>query len=750
MDIGRAAVNAVVRTFHAYSASIVRDGAILRVENMVHPEVIALMTECAVAQTKPMRRQMSKMDAEVRIAAGGTWDSVLRAFVRWVVHSAVSSTDIDVAVKQVLGFVRGEHGAIGIVDQPVQFLPYVSSIDAAKQEGVDRIVEYAHDLLGPVPEGGYQIKRAEVSASKQQMFELSAEMIRRRTRVMSLSVAQTAYDQCKVAIEGRRVVYDVDSLDLQMVYDDVFPGVSLMDPTMRQLQNELSPASYVVDTAWFSCSIPAMFSVLEGYHVLPSRLRTAVGADHMHSFRQLMASLIKRNFNRPRPEIAGDRGVFAREVVRHVVKKYGRRDTDELLATFALMSITVSREAIEVWAEKHPVADVIAACTMLESAVYPNPSTYRVMPKSSGKPPRSTGAASSLTVGQTVVYHTKDMIALTVGMFTLALTRLSALFNDNIMFATAADEHNCGIWADKYLDKGHVYEFDIPKYDKSQDWACFEIVLYTLQLVGVSAELLDYWRKASDYGYASSAMFKLAFETLQGNKSGNGGTLPINCMTLLFAMLECLSRSGTRVIAVLIKGDDMVLVTVDRVPMSFYEYMETLFGLSTKPVEGSEGTVAFCSAFFVRDMNDHYMLVRDPVGLLEKLGKALSLDNPSTYFLDYYASLVDATIPYSDPVVVRGLIRAVTLRYGVVIDVETIVQYLMYVTSDIVVFLTEMYDIDISQVKELESLDLAAEVLIRSRSGRFQKAKDLADQYGSVRKSLIDSSRMLQDYWFSV
>jgi hypothetical protein len=295
-----------------------------------------------------------------------------------------------------------------------------------------------------------------------------------------------------------------------------------------------------------------------------------------------------------------------------------------------------------------------------------------------------------------------------------------------------------------------VYEFDIPKYDKSQDWTCFEIILVTLQMMGVNAELLDYWRRASDYGYVASSMFHLAFESLMGNKSGNGGTLPINCMTLLFAMLESFRRANVRVIAIIIKGDDMVVVTADMIPIKFYECMEALFGLTTKPVESDGRVVAFCSSFFCLTSEETYALVRDPLRLLEKLGKALALDRPNTYFLDYFTSLVDATVPYGDPVVVANLEKAVSLRYGRTMDVATVVEFLKYVTSDIIIFLTEMYDLNSSDIRELQQLDLAAEVLVRARTGKFQKAKDIADAHGIVRKSLMDSSRILQSYWFDI
>lgn len=750
MNTRREAQNAVLRTLFAYSASIVRDGAILRVEKMLHPEIIAMATENLLVRTRSVRRLMSAMNEEVRMDPGADWKTSLSAFVRWAVQRAVTSNDLPSAIEQVVGFVRGSYSANLICEAPVAIMKFTRTIADDKRVEVDAIADYISDIMGPVPVSGFEFRRSEVSISRDQYDWLRIELNSRKKVVSTLSEAQVLYAKSEADINRLYSKYDTGVDDLQLAYDEVMPGISLVDPTMRQLQNEMEPSSFILDTAWFSCSIPAMFSVLDGYKVIPSQLRTSIGADHLSSFRQMMASLIKRNFNRPRPEVAGDRAMFAKSVVRDVLKQYGRSDYEDVLGMYALQPIVASKEAVEVWAEKHTVADVVAASALLDAKVFPDGRYYQLMPKSTGKAYCSTEAAALLTVGQTVVFHTKDIIALTVGMFTLALTRLTALFNDNIIFATASDEHSSGKWADKYLGMGIIYEFDIPKYDKSQDWTCFELVLSVLQLMGVSSELLEYWRQASDYGHVASSTFTIAFESLMGNKSGNGGTLPINCMVLLFAMLYSLQRAGKRVIAVIIKGDDMVIILADEISMSFYEFMEALFGLTTKPVQVTGGVIAFCSSFFCKDSFDSYILVRDPLRLLEKLGKALPIEKPSVFFLDYYAALVDATLPYSDAVVVANLERAVAVRYGKVMDVTSIVQFLKYITSDVCIFLEELYGLSRKHLRALDQIDIAAEILVRSRSGKFMKAKDLADRFGVVRKTLMDSSRMLQSYWFDV
>ncbi|KAI6248439.1 hypothetical protein HI914_03769 [Erysiphe necator] len=161
-----------------------------------------------------------------------------------------------------------------------------------------------------------------------------------------------------------------------------------------------------------------------------------------------MGSLMKRNFNRPRPEAPGDRRLFVDLAIHQVFKNHGHRRQPALMDHYKANPLTVSRNVIDLWAKSHTTADVLAAATLIEGGLT-DPSTYRLMPKDVPKPAMSLTAQGQVAVGQTVVYHSKDIISLTAGVFTLALSRLLTYFDHNIRFAFGADEHTSGEWADR-------------------------------------------------------------------------------------------------------------------------------------------------------------------------------------------------------------------------------------------------------------------------------------------------------------
>jgi len=492
-----------------------------------------------------------------------------------------------------------------------------------------------------------------------------------------------------------------------------------------------------------------LFSEVTPYAGIPSQLRTSVGADLVtSSFRSLMSSLMKRNFNRPRPEAPGSRRKFVVSCVTSAVRQFGHKRASLLVAHYANNPITVSSEVITMWAQTHTRADVLASATLLETQEL-DPSVYRLMPKDVPKPTMNLTAQGAVAVGQTIVYHSKDIIALTAGVFTLVVSRLLTLFDDNIRFAFGPDEHTSGEWADRYLDLPGTYvtEIDVPKFDKSQDWACYELLLHVMELVGVESDLVKFWRKASDMATVFSSLFHLTFTTMFGNRSGNAGTLATNCVVLLFAYLSSFSSAG--IVALLVKGDDSVLVTRKQLTQELH--VSTLlhdWGFSMKIRSRQGGVTAFCSAFFVRDSSGHYRLVRDVVRVVEKLGRALSLSKPASYFLDYYVALVDTAVSYEDGVLVYNLQHATSAYYGKEIDVTTLVEFVKYVSSGTDVFLKELYGLTQEQVSNLRDIDDVVEVLVRTKSSHFVKAKQLADGHKVVRMTLLEKMKISSNWLF--
>lgn len=533
--------------------------------------------------------------------------------------------------------------------------------------------------------------------------------------------------------------FDVNIASIQAVYDDLFPGNSTIDYTAVHTQSELGNKSIILAVPYFRVSYSDMYSSTHERLLIPSKLRTSTAADLPGSFLDMMGALMKRNFNRQAAEVPGDRLKHVQLSIQKVLHNYGVVSWKELVGFFAAYPIVPGMETLSLWADKHTESDVKAAAAILTNKLS-DPSSYNAMPKAQTKPILDLTAQGSIAVGQTVVFHSKDVIAISVGIFTLVLERLLLLFPPSIRFAFGADEHTVGEWADSYLDlkDTYIYEFDVPKFDKSQDKMCFTLILEVLRLVGVCDEFITYWERASYSATVFNAQFSMVFNLFYGNRSGSGGTLAVNCICLLFAFYT--EFANLSIVASLIKGDDSVLITRSEITNGHILRLLDRWGFTLKRREVRQ-YVSFCSGIFVKTSTDNYQLLRDPVRLLTKLGRSLSPERESSYFIDYYVSFVDATRQYNDDVAIANLKMAVYSLYNVNVDVDTIIQFLRRIVVSYKTFLKELYGLNDFALSKIARLDNIQEIMNYAKQQGFIKSKMLRDICPTLKLPLVEKIR---------
>jgi len=336
-----------------------------------------------------------------------------------------------------------------------------------------------------------------------------------------------------------------------------------------------------------------------------------------------------------------------------------------------------------------------------------------------------------------VVFHAKDQIALMVGFFTVLLERVLLLLPSSIRFAFSADEHTSGQWADTYfaVEGAHRYEFDVPKYDKSQDMQCYEAMAAMMLFVGVTEDVIKFWQLSVAESTVAHYLLRVVFTTSFGNRSGGAGTIAINSISLLVAFLDTFRHAG--VIALLIKGDDSVLITKHEIQDDVFDKMAARWGFTLKRRAQTEFT-AFASSFFVKNKYDKYTLVRDPVRVIEKLGRALPADKSSTYLLDYFSSIVDTAIAYADRDVAANLVFAVGENYGRNVDVASFIGFIQHLAGSLEVFLKELYGMSDTTIARVRLDGAPIEVVRRRKAmGTFTKASALVDKFPDLRRRML-------------
>nr|QED42898.1 hypothetical protein [Uromyces virus A] len=586
-------------------------------------------------------------------------------------------------------------------------------------------------------------------AAVESMFDASTLYEEKLVREpIPLNIYNKLVDDVKLSII-RNLKYEVTIDMIQAIYDDLFPGNSNIDYTAMQSQAELNDKKIILAVPRFRVAYATIYSDISERLLIKSKLRTSTAADLTGSFYNMMNALMKRNFNRQASEMSGDRRFHVRTSILNVLSQYGIESWRELVAYYMSMPISPGIETLNIWASKHTESDVKAASTIMANKIA-DPSNYNAMPKNQAKPILDLTAQGSLAVGQTVVFHSKDIISLSVGIFTLALERLMLLFPTSIRLAFAADEHTIGQWADCYLDLSETftYEFDVPKFDKSQDMMCFNLILEVMSILGISQEFIQYWRRASYEGTIFNSAFSMVFTLFYGNRSGSGGTLAVNCICLLFAFYT--EFANLSIVAALIKGDDSIIVTRREISNDHVLRLLERWGFSLKRRQINK-YVSFCSGLFVKNSVDRYVLLRDPVRLLTKLGRALSPERESAYFIDYYVSFVDATAQYSDEIALHNLKLAVNSLYNKSVDVDTIVQFLRRIVVNHKTFLRELYGFSSKSLSLITKLDDIKDILMYAKQQGFIKSSMLKDQCPNLKIPLAYkirsySTEMIIDY----
>uniref|UniRef100_A0AB74UQC0 RNA-dependent RNA polymerase n=1 Tax=Austropuccinia psidii associated ssRNA virus 2 TaxID=3367765 RepID=A0AB74UQC0_9VIRU len=720
----------LIQHLSTYTSRLTFNGVIIKVDEIMHPEVMALMVEHVLAYSIPQKLRIEQFSEGIRSISLSHPKEILVAIARFMVYSAMHCTSVDEVVKTVHLLLKGQITTAMLnvdtsAETTFEYSATRSILSTEKESEFETLQDTALAMFGPSPNMTFDVSRDRICW--QDDFKLVPVMSEAISRYKTL-----ATNRDRITVE-----------DVQFIYDLAFPGVSTTNYTDIILMRERVDHNIVLDVPSFSSSIYNMLSDKSEAKIMESRLRTEIGMDLPNTFRTILASLMKRNFNRPRPELLGKHEEFVTITVSESLKKYGVKHYSNLMTTMQLHPISPNEATLELWRKQHTEDELKAAAAIITGhGALNKPEDYNLMGKGVAKPTLDGTAGEMILVGQTVVFHPKDVIALTVGMFTIVLERLLSLFPDSIRFAFGADEHTSGEWADKYLNttglETHVYEFDMPKFDKSQDFTCYSLVATVLEIVGCSADFIAFWRQASMQANVFNSLFGIVFIMFFGNRSGCAGTIAINCIVLLFSFMDVFSDA--EIIAMLIKGDDSVVVLKRPINHTHIEIMHKRWGFTMKQ-RVVTSHVTFCSSIFVKNCNDKYVLIRDPVKILTKLGRALDPTREASYFMDYYTSIVDTAMQYDDDILVNNLQLAVTLLYRKEIDVRTIITFIQQLASSPQFFLEELYGVHAELVPIVTDAEICKSVIYRAKADGFIKSKLLREMHPSLRRPFIDITR---------
>jgi hypothetical protein len=206
----------------------------------------------------------------------------------------------------------------------------------------------------------------------------------------------------------------------------------------------------------------------------------------------------------------------------------------------------------------------------------------------------------------------------------------------------------------------YVYEFDVGKYDKSQDELSLYLFVSIMLREGISvtaiAKFIEEHTNTVLYFKRVGVKVKVSFQ----RKSGGTDTFEGNCYIIMCAVAWVFDVSKAALF--LIRGDD-TLIFVEKEKGRLAGRVETLSSLFNFEVKQLtyDGSVYY-AGFFVDVIEGFVRLMPDPVKCILSLGREDMYCRE--HILEYYTSFKDNYSIYSNAVIRRRAAAQASIRYS--------------------------------------------------------------------------------------
>lgn len=436
---------------------------------------------------------------------------------------------------------------------------------------------------------------------------------------------------------------------LQYCHDLVFGPAP--DMSYDQIQVETSDVEYFVDNV--SISLSKMAPEFSEYSYLTPRLRTNCPFPATATQREVLYSLIKRNFAVPELQtLTEDPNIFSDKLLSRFKHVYFEDHNEKVYSI-----IGFNKSLILEWLETQPSTS-LPNDNVLEPLALKTLNQYDVTVKRTPKVTAEKGSTNVYPALQTICFQGSFFNCLFCPVIKEIrkrfMTRLKHKFKIFTDMSTQDFETTINGFYDK-LKGCYSTEIDMKKYDKSQDklMLAFECKLFSY--FGMDDELVKLWFEIHRTSILYDRTNKIKTRCVCQRKSGDAATFFGNTVVLMTVLMTVYRMEDCEL--AMFAGDDSIIFSKELYEDKTNE-LAYIFNLESKLFHFQN--FYFCSKFIIFTEFSTYV-IPDPVKLMIKLGRH-DIRN-FEHLKEYVISLRDLTQCYSNPLVNECLNYSIYDRY---------------------------------------------------------------------------------------
>nr|BBV14754.1 replicase [Barley aphid RNA virus 4] len=316
--------------------------------------------------------------------------------------------------------------------------------------------------------------------------------------------------------------------------------------------------------------------------------------------------------------------------------------------------------------------------------------SYNLTIKKNSKPALDMSAVNTYASLQTVVFTPKDFNTLFCPMFKIMKKRMIDTMNDKfIMYTDMPPSKFSELLTKKFstyiLKEYHSLEFDVSKYDKSQNLLHLLVDCMIMRHFGIPECFVTMWFN----GHCDTKLYdpgnRFYCDVYFQRKSGDPSTWLLNTQQILTMIVNCIPEPAwAQIILVVASGDDSEIFSTGKLQICTSRF-SNVFNYEVK-VYDKYTSMYFCSKFLIITEYGTYMLP-DIYKLIKKLGRhdLKSRDHVLSFRNSVLDSLKDFSVPH-DIMIQYEKSMYDRYKFPGTISINTVYQSLCKLTYDSTAF----------------------------------------------------------------
>nr|UTQ79668.1 replicase protein [Barley aphid RNA virus 2 isolate AG1] len=396
--------------------------------------------------------------------------------------------------------------------------------------------------------------------------------------------------------------------------------INLMLPNAYDIRTDMdvemvanSDMSVYLQNATFDAS--AMHKPIKFFDGVKPVLNTAMSPPRpSNSLKELVKAIEKRNCAVPKIQVTMDVWAKANELFKKLVRVvYDDTIHDDIVLT---------EKSLQEWldTQNSNISNLIKYKHYNDLDI----NNYSLTIKKNSKPALDMSCVNTYASLQTVVFTPKDFNTLFCPMFKIMKKRMIKTMSEKfLMYTDMPPEKFSELLTKKFsgyvLQSYHSLEFDVSKYDKSQNLLHLIVDCMVMRHFGIPECFVSMWF----FGHCNTKLYdpcnKFYCDVFFQRKSGDPSTWLLNTQQILTMIVNCIpDHCWDQIFLVIASGDDSEIFSYDKLQINHNRFSD-VFNYEVK-IYDKYTSFYFCSKFLIVTEEKVYMLP-DLYKLIKKLGR---------------------------------------------------------------------------------------------------------------------------------